>query len=468
MKTIPLHFAVLLMGCAFAQPFRPEIPRTWDEEAMRTLEVPLATPEVSPRHMPAERYYAIPEYTVYKTYPRHIPGRNDAEYFAWLREQEPVVILADLPRVRTKADWIEAGEAVFHWPSSIRQVEGAGESNRLVVRAKGKIEYGSAGCSFCHTRVLDDGTEIAGAQMNMARSWRERRPPTERDLAGFLASRTTGDLDAPWLKPDPNLVPPTLPLAIFASLRTRPPGPGPRFHTSLWSPVNMPSLIGVADIRYLDRTGHVRHRDIGDLMRYAALNFGIGTIAFTSAFGPSEPGRPLRPDVRRLSDAHLYALGLYIYSLQPPKNPNPFNAAAAQGQKIFAREGCTGCHPAPLYTNNKLTPAPGFRGPEEHKHAYDVLPVSVGTDPWLAMKTRRGTGYYKVPSLRGVWYRGPFEHNGSVLTLEDWFDPARLRDDYVPTGWLGPNATRAVRGHEFGLRLKPEERKALIAFLRTL
>jgi hypothetical protein len=84
------------------------------------------------------------------------------------------------------------------------------------------------------------------------------------------------------------------------------------------------------------------------------------------------------------------------------------------------------------------------------------------------MKTRRGTGYYKVPSLRGVWYRGPFEHNGSVLALEDWFDSNRLRSDYVPTGWLGPNDTRAVKGHEFGLKLKPDEKKALIAFLKTL
>ena len=41
----------------------------------------------------------------------------------------------------------------------------------------------------------------------------------------------------------------------------------------------------------------------------------------------------------------------------------------------------------------------------------------------LALRTRRGTGYYRVPSLKGVWYSGPFEHNGSVATLEDWFDP---------------------------------------------
>ena len=39
------------------------------------------------------------------------------------------------------------------------------------------------------------------------------------------------------------------------------------------------------------------------------------------------------------------------------------------------------------------------------------------------------TGYYKVPSLKGLWYRGPLEHNGSVATLEDWFDPRSLRDN---------------------------------------
>jgi hypothetical protein len=36
--------------------------------------------------------------------------------------------------------------------------------------------------------------------------------------------------------------------------------------------------------------------------------------------------------------------------------------------------------------------------------------------------------------------------------LEDWFDPARLRDDYVPTGFKGYGVkTCAVKGHEFGL-----------------
>lgn len=107
--------------------------------------------------------------------------------------------------------------------------------------------------------------------------------------------------------------------------------------------------------------------------------------------------------------------------------------------------------------------------PEEHKARYDILPVVVGTDPRLTMETRRGTGYYNVHSLRGVWYRGPFEHNGSVATLEDWFDARRLRDDYIPTGFKGYRVkTRAVKGHEFGLKLSGDDRTALIAFLKAL
>jgi hypothetical protein len=116
-----------------------------------------------------------------------------------------------------------------------------------------------------------------------------------------------------------------------------------------------------------------------------------------------------------------------------------------------------------------FTPAEGFSIPEDHLEKYEILRVRIGTDPNLAMGTRRGTGYYKVPSLKGVWYRGFFEHNGSVATLEDWFDPARLRDDYVPTGFKGLGIkTRAVKGHEFGPRLPPEDKRALIAFLKTL
>jgi hypothetical protein len=87
----------------------------------------------------------------------------------------------------------------------------------------------------------------------------------------------------------------------------------------------------------------------------------------------------------------------------------------------------------------------------------------------LALATRKGTGYYKVPSLKGVWYRGHYLHDGSVASLEEMFDPDRVKDTHVPGGFIPVGErTHAIKGHEFGLRLTAEERQELIAFLRSL
>lgn len=82
--------------------------------------------------------------------------------------------------------------------------------------------------------------------------------------------------------------------------------------------------------------------------------------------------------------------------------------------------------------------ATGYTLPKDHPFREDIMPLSVSTNAGLALKTRKGTGLYKVPSLRGVWYRGLYLHDGSIASLEDIFDPKRLRDDYVPSGWRGP------------------------------
>lgn len=201
-------------------------------------------------------------------------------------------------------------------------------------------------------------------------------------------------------------------------------------------------------------------------MRYAAQV----TFAEMTDFGPHHVLSPETKRVRaRLPDEALYALALYIYSLKPPPNPNPFDQNAKAGLQIFTREGCSGCHPPPLYTNNKVTPAQGFVPPKGKPGSIDILHVSVGTDPGLALSTRKGTGYYKVPSLKGVWYRGHFLHDGSLASLEEMFDPDRLTDRFAPEGWNPVGVkTRAVIGHEFGLRLSPDEKMSLIAFLKTL
>jgi len=62
--------------------------------------------------------------------------------------------------------------------------------------------------------------------------------------------------------------------------------------------------------------------------------------------------------------------------------------------------------------------------------------------------------------------RDAFGHEGSAASLEEWFDRARLGSDYVPKGFhLAPGP---IQGHEYGLKLSPEDRVALIAFLKTL
>jgi hypothetical protein len=241
--------------------------------------------------------------------------------------------------------------------------------------------------------------------------------------------------------------------------------------------VQVPDLIGVQDRHYLDRTGLQQQHSIVDLMRYSALNQGGDSLASFAGFIPADiPAFKALPDPAdpikvggRYSDEQLYALALYVYSLKPPPNPNKIDAAAERGSKVFSREGCSGCHTPPIYTNNKLTPAPGFTVPKDHMEKYDILPISVGTEPGLTTETRRGTGYYKVPSLRGVWYRGMFGHSGWCATLEDWFDPKRLNQDYVPTGFKPyGTSTYPVTGHSFGLNLSTAEKNDLIAFLKTL
>ena len=60
-----------------------------------------------------------------------------------------------------------------------------------------------------------------------------------------------------------------------------------------------------------------------------------------------------------------------------------------------------------------------------------------------------------------------FRHSGWCATLEDWFDPQHVNENYIPTGVKPYGAkTYALEGHPFGLDLSDEARKALIAFLK--
>lgn len=480
------------------------VPRIWDEEALIDWATPLAGLGSRPGHFTAEEYYAAPIDNL-RTYPVYHPAFEPPGYREWMLGQGPQPLI-EPQELKSKADWIEAGRRVFeeldtavtrtddpvviaHFQDAVAvdkyrdathdvlTPDGIILEYRWVVDHDGRVKISIASCSSCHTRLMPDGTLLHGAPSNYdladspaAAILLSRLAPKPELAAGEKFYQFYG---VPWLDDDPHAKFRGFTdeeVAAFLSLDTGAPV-GTTFARFNGSPLfitRMADLIGVKDRRYLDATGTHANRGPEDIARYGILvEFADKAVFGVHRFSTEVNTRlTVRPP-----DEAMYALGLYIYSLEPPKSPHPFDELARRGERIFEAEGCHECHTPPAYTNNKLIPVPGFE-PNFDDPATKRLNISnrrVETDPGLALSTRKGTGYYKVPSLRGLWYRGLYEHSGSVSVLEDWFDPRRLTDEYLPSGWKGPGVkTRAVSGHVFGHDLADEDKKALLAFLKTL
>lgn len=209
-------------------------------------------------------------------------------------------------------------------------------------------------------------------------------------------------------------------------------GPGrldPATSTGL-EPVKIPDLRSVRDEPYLQADATVEQRDV------ASLAIRIETLIVTSQNQVLRPPREV-----------ALGLALYIRSLAAalPSNDAAPGTLAARGRDLF-EQGCANCHRPPEYS-----------GPP-------VALRRVGTDPAEGRSPERGTGMYRVPSLRGVATRGPLLHDGSLPGLAAMLDPARLDSEYG-AGRLGPGA---VPGHPFGLELSPGARHALLDFLNSL
>ncbi|HEX5269240.1 MAG TPA: c-type cytochrome, partial [Gemmataceae bacterium] len=125
------------------------------------------------------------------------------------------------------------------------------------------------------------------------------------------------------------------------------------------------------------------------------------------------------------TDAEVKAVLAYLATLEQPPNPNRKDEAAARGEKLFhGKAACAHCHKGDEYTSGGV---------------YDVKLEEDGSpyDKW------------NPPSLRGLWDRGPYLHDARAETLEDvlkYHGPERLG----------------------GQELTPDERKDLIAFLKSL
>jgi mono/diheme cytochrome c family protein len=206
-------------------------------------------------------------------------------------------------------------------------------------------------------------------------------------------------------------------------------------------------------------------------------------------------------EARRI-DNHFTDVMDFIRSIEPPTLPYPTDDASVNLGKTLFTQHCQKCH--------------GRYGENEYYPNLLVDLETIGTDPALANVYRDAPEYhtwyngswfvqnpakaqllptrgYVAPPLDGVWATAPYLHNGSVPTLDDLLNSSQRptywkrsfdNSDYDPEkgGWhyerpdqkAGKETYDATLpgygngGHTFGDGLAPEERRALIEYLKTL
>jgi mono/diheme cytochrome c family protein len=188
----------------------------------------------------------------------------------------------------------------------------------------------------------------------------------------------------------------------------------------------------VSDLRPVRFLSHLQYDATVKQLDLVSLAVRVETLIITSHGQATRPPRIL-----------ALALAEYIWSLAD--NLPQATGATPQGRDLF-NGTCGACH-----AGEGLTSAP--------------RPLAeIGTDPACGLSPDRGTGYYRVPSLRGVSLRPTLFHDGTLAGLFGLLDPARLDDTYT----AGARAPGPVKGHEFGLTLSDADRAVLLDYLDTL
>ncbi|HVZ89361.1 MAG TPA: hypothetical protein VHG72_20520 [Polyangia bacterium] len=194
-------------------------------------------------------------------------------------------------------------------------------------------------------------------------------------------------------------------------------------------PVRIPDLRPVHFLTYLQQDATIRARDL------TTLAIRIETLLIT------DWGQVVRPP-----RVVALALAAYVDSLADSLPPPAAAAAASPNGAGLFEAACSSCHVPPAFTG-------------------EPVPLAViGTDPTIGLSADRGTGTYRVPSLRGVGTRGPLLHDGTLPSVDAMFDPARLTDTFAQR----LHGAGAVPGHLFGLDLSDADRQDLLTYLHSL
>jgi mono/diheme cytochrome c family protein len=244
----------------------------------------------------------------------------------------------------------------------------------------------------------------------------------------------------------------------------------------------------------------------GMAFHWDGLNTNLTEVVLSSAIGDGTLPKAL--PLERLAQ-----LEDWLKSLPPPRFEERFPVdatLAAAGSHIF-QDQCARCHAMdgektgqvltmddPEWAEAGSDPADD-RPPHTDAHRAQMWTPEAATAynayaagyPWKFNNFRSTGGYVNVP-LDGLWLRAPYLHNGSVPYLSDLLNPPSQRpkvfyrglDLYDPVrgGFVaeGPDAVsygwrydtevtgNSNQGHLWGTQLAPDEKKALIEYLKTL
>lgn len=224
-------------------------------------------------------------------------------------------------------------------------------------------------------------------------------------------------------------------------------------------------------------------------LHWDGLQTSLDEVFINSALGDGSSAKSLPFD-------QFARLKAWLMELAPPKFPFGINQElAARGGEIYARE-CASCHAAGGPRTGQVIPLEEV-GTDRHRldewtqGAVDAYNSGAGGYTVNTSHFRKTNGYASPP-LDGVWLRAPFLHNGSVPTLFDLLETPDKRPALFWRGYdvydrermgfisFGPEAERqgwrydtqvpgnSNTGHLWGTGLSPEEKKALVEFMKSL
>lgn len=224
-------------------------------------------------------------------------------------------------------------------------------------------------------------------------------------------------------------------------------------------------------------------------LHWDGLNTSEDEVVLSSAIGDGAT-------YKNIERESLSRMKQWITELPSPKYPFSINQElASRGGAIFSQH-CAACHAPGGQNTGQVIPLDQVGTDRNRLDMWTAAAAAAynAYEPgysWGFTKFRKTNGYV-TPPLDGVWLRAPYLHNGAVPTLADLLMPPDQRpkvfwrgydvydqehvgfqsnnDDAMKNGWRHDTNLRgnSNQGHLWGTDLSPEDKKALIEYLKTL